>query len=100
MQLTISSFFKLEEIKVLLFPPAFSPFTCHMYIGLSPSFTPLAVKVTVFPWQIVVLLAEIVTVAGFELTCISISFEIAGLGVIQCELLETKQFTTSLSDRP
>jgi hypothetical protein len=59
---TISLFNKLVVVKVALFVPADKPFTAHWYTGVVPPLVGVAVKVTLVPAQIVVLLAAMLTV--------------------------------------
>ena len=49
---TTAPLVKVEVVKVGLFDPAFTPFTCHWYDGLLPPFVGVAVNVTDVPGQI------------------------------------------------
>jgi hypothetical protein len=51
---TTFPFASVEEVKVALFVPAFTPFTLHWYVGAEPPFVGVAVKVTEVPAQMVV----------------------------------------------
>lgn len=64
---TLSVLVSVEEVKVELFVPTFTPFTCHWYEGLAPAFVGVAVKVTLVPAQILLPgLAEIKTEGTVE----------------------------------
>jgi hypothetical protein len=50
-QLTTSEFANVVLVKVVLFVPAFTPFTFHWYDGVVPPFEGVAVKVNELPAQ-------------------------------------------------
>ena len=80
-QVTTSLFAKVEEAKVTAFVPEFEPLTFHWYEGVVPPFTGVAVKVTVFPLQILVEDAAIETDGVTEeFTVILIVFDEAVVG--------------------
>ena len=81
----------------MLFVPTFDPFSFHWYEGVEPPLVGVAVNVTLVPEQIVVAVAEILTLAGrFGFTTIVIVFEVAGFPVIQAAFEVNTQVITSL----
>ncbi len=52
MHVITSRLFNVEEEKVVLFIPTFTPFSCHWYCGDEPPKTGIVVNVTVVPVQI------------------------------------------------
>ena len=81
----------------MLFVPTFDPFSFHWYEGVEPPLVGVAVNVTLVPEQIVVAVAEILTLAGrFGFTTIVIALDVAGLPVTQVALEVKTQVTTSL----
>ena len=49
---TLSLLDNVDEVKLGLLVPTFTPFTCHWYEGVAPPFTGVAVNVTGVPAQI------------------------------------------------
>jgi hypothetical protein len=79
----------VDEVKVLLLVPAFTPFTCHWYEGAVPPLTGVAVNVTATPGHVgfvpavCAMLTEGVTEGATEMV---IAFEVAGLAVTPARL--------------
>jgi hypothetical protein len=79
----------VDEVKVLLLVPAFTPFTCHWYEGAVPPLTGVAVNVTATPGHVgfvpavCAMLTEGVTEGATEMV---IAFEVAGLAVTPAKL--------------
>ena len=66
--LTWSPLASVLDVNVAELVPAFTPLTCHWYVGVAPPLVGAAVKVMAFPEQIVVVVAVMVTDGVTELT--------------------------------
>ena len=53
LHVTVELLAKVVVVKVALFVPAFTPFTCHWYVGVVPPNVGTAVNVTLSPEQMV-----------------------------------------------
>ena len=87
-QVTICPFVNVVEVNVVPPAPAFTPFTCHWYVGVVPPFVGVAVNVTddpahIAPTGLATTLTEGTTV-GF--TVIVIPVLVAVVGAAQGEL--------------
>ena len=97
---TIAPLVKLVVLKVLLFVPALAPLTFHWYTGVEPPLLGVAVKVTDWPVQIVVVDAAMTSAGVTALeTDIVIAFEDALAGLEQGDEEVTTQLITSLSSK-
>ena len=75
-------------LKLALLLPALIPLTCHWYEGLVPPLPGVAVHVTAVPLQMVVAVAEMITVgATVPLTVIVIILLLTIVGDAQVALL-------------
>ena len=95
---TTSPLARVAEVKVLLFIPAFTPFTFHWYDGVAPPFVGVAVKVTEVPEHIVLPGFAIILTEGTKtgFTVIVILLLVAGLPVAHGAALEVNiTFTIS-----
>jgi hypothetical protein len=98
-QVTTALFANVEVAKVTAFVPAFTPFTFHWYAGVVPPFTGVAVKVIVFPLQILVEEAAIETDGVTdEFTVMLIVFEDALAGELHNALeVNTHEIASALA---
>ena len=93
---TAALLFNAVVVNVALLVPAFTPFTFHWYAGVVPPLLAVALNVTLVPAQIVVALAEILTLAvNVGLTVMLMLFDVAGEPVKHSVALLVKTTVTA-----
>ena len=96
----IISLFTGIYVYAALFEPASDPLTFHWYIGAVPPLKAVAVKVTEVPAQMVVAVAEMLTLTGrMGLTVMVTVLEVAGLPEVQVSLEVSTTVTASVLAR-